>query len=263
MRVRSNWPGVLAVDAEVGLQRQRHVHARRDVDEGAAGPDGAVERAELVVLRRHDGAVVLLEDLGVLLERLVGAHEDHAELGELLLDRVVDDLGVVLRADAGEEGALGLRDAQLLEGVLDLVGHVIPRLLFALRGLAVVDDVVVVDLVQALGPHGHGPLEPVLVGAQPVLEHPVRLFLDGADLLDGGARQAALGFVEIDDVVVEGVFLSTILDLWLADHGASSRHRSRAGDGRRARFRGSREGGLETLPGAPGLILTYLIGIRP
>ena len=107
--------GVLAVDAEVGLERQRHVHARRHVDERAARPDRAVERGELVVLRRHDRAEVVLEDLGVLLERLVGAHEDDAELGELLLDGVVDDLGVVLRADAGQEAALRLGDAQPLE----------------------------------------------------------------------------------------------------------------------------------------------------
>ena len=107
--------GVLAVDAEVGLQRQRHLDALGHVDERAARPDRAVERGELVVLRRHDRAEVLLEDLRVFLERLVGAHEDDAELGQLFLDRVVDDLRVVLRADAGEELALSLRDAEPLE----------------------------------------------------------------------------------------------------------------------------------------------------
>jgi hypothetical protein len=107
--------GVLAVDAEVGLQRQRDLHALGDVHERAARPDRAVERRELVVLGRDDRAEVLPEDLRVLLERLVRAHEDDADLGELLADGVVDDLGVVLGADAGEELALRLRDAQPLE----------------------------------------------------------------------------------------------------------------------------------------------------
>src|SRR3712207_8991031 len=42
--------------AEVGLQGHVHAHALRDVDEGAARPDGRVERGELVVVRRDDRA---------------------------------------------------------------------------------------------------------------------------------------------------------------------------------------------------------------
>src|SRR5207244_6174099 len=105
-------------------------------------------------------------------EALVGAHEDHTDLLELLADRVVDDLGVVLGADAGEELALRLRDAKALERRLDLRGDVVPRLLFALGGLSVVDDLVEVDPVQALGPGWHRPLEEMLVRPQAELEHP-------------------------------------------------------------------------------------------
>ena len=158
----------------------------------------------------HHGPVVLAEDLRVLLEGLVRAHEHDAELGELLLDGVVDDLGVVLGADAGEELALGLRNAEALEGRLDLVGDVVPRLLFALRRLAVVDDLVEVDLVEAVRPHRHGPLEEVLVGPQARLEHPVRLFLDPADLLDRVERQAAFRLAEVCDVIVEGVLVAAV-----------------------------------------------------
>ena len=50
---------VLGVDAEVGLQRHLDVDARRHVDERAAGPHGAVERGELVVVRRDDRPEVL------------------------------------------------------------------------------------------------------------------------------------------------------------------------------------------------------------
>ena len=155
---------------------------------------------------------MLLEDLGVFLERLVGAHEHDADLRQLLADRVVDHLGVVLRADAGEELALRLGDAQLLEGRLDLLGDVVPRLLFALGRLAVVDDLVEVDAVETVGPVRHGTLDEVLVGAEAELEHPVRLVLEPADLLDGLARQPALGLAQVDDVVVERELVALVGD---------------------------------------------------
>ena len=149
---------------------------------------------------------------GYSLSALVGAHEDDAELGELFLDGVVDDLGVVLRADAGQELALGLGDAELLERLLDLLGDVVPGLLFAFGGLAVVDDLVEVDLGQVAAPGRHRPLQEVLVRAQPVVVHPLRLVLDGADLLDGLAAQAALDLLEVDEVVVEGVLVALVPD---------------------------------------------------
>ena len=69
---------VLRVDAEVGLERQLDPDALRHVDEGAARPDGAVQRGELVVVLRDDRPEVLLEDVLVLAERGVGVEEDDA-----------------------------------------------------------------------------------------------------------------------------------------------------------------------------------------
>ena len=62
----------------------------------------------------------------MLAQRRVHVHEQHALLLELLVDLVVDDLGLVLRADAGEELALGLGDAEPVERLLDVVGDVVP-----------------------------------------------------------------------------------------------------------------------------------------
>jgi hypothetical protein len=154
---------------------------------------------------------VLLEDLGVLLERLVGAHEDDAQLGQLFLDRVVDDLGVVLRADAGQE----LRSASGMpsrSNVSLICPARRPTTLLALRRLAVVDDLVEVDVAQVAAPRWHRPLEEVLVGAQAELEHPVRLALERADLLDRVARQAALGLVEVDELVLEVELRAVVVD---------------------------------------------------
>ena len=131
---------------------------------------------------------------------------------KLLADGVVDDLGVVLRADAGEELALRLGDPEPLERRLDLLRDVVPRLLFALGRLAVVDDLVEVDPVEAIGPGRHRPLDEVVVGAEARLEHPVRLVLEAADLRDGVAGQAALGLAQVGDVVVEGELFASVGD---------------------------------------------------
>src|SRR5271157_5510575 len=117
---------VLRIDAEVRLEGDARIDPRRYVDEAAPGPDGAVERRELVVVVRDDLAEVLPDDVGVLLHRGVRVAEDDALRGQVLADLVVDRATVVLGADAAEVLALRLRDPELLERVLDVGGQVLP-----------------------------------------------------------------------------------------------------------------------------------------
>ena len=64
---------------------------------------------------------------GVLAQRGVGVEEEDALLLEVLADRVVDDLGLVLRGDTGDQALLlRLGDAELVVGVLDVLGQVLP-----------------------------------------------------------------------------------------------------------------------------------------
>ncbi len=137
---------VLGVDPEVGLQRHLDLDAGGHVDEGAARPDGRVQRGELVVVGRDDRRPVLADEVLVLAKGGVHVGEDHALGLELLVDLVVDGLGLVLGADAGEELALGLGDAEAVEGVLDVLGDLAPAALAALGGADEVVDVVEVDL---------------------------------------------------------------------------------------------------------------------
>ena len=118
---------VLRVDAEVGLERHLDPNARRDVDERAARPDGGVQRRELVVVLRDDRAHVLLDDVLVLAQARVHVEEEHALRLEVGLELVVHDLGLVLRADAGEVLLLRLRDPELVPGVLDVGAAGPPR----------------------------------------------------------------------------------------------------------------------------------------
>ena len=72
--------GVGGVDAEIGAQFHRTAHARRDVDEGAIGKDGAVQAGKIIVGDRHDAAQPLLHQIGIFLHRLADRTEDDAGL---------------------------------------------------------------------------------------------------------------------------------------------------------------------------------------
>ena len=175
---------VLGVDPEVGLERDVDLDAGRHVDERSAAPDRRVEGGELVVLDRDDRAEVLLDQVGILAQRRVGVDEDDALLLQVLAEAVVDDLRLVLGADAGQELALGLGNAQLVEGVLDLRRHVVPGLALAVGRLHVVVDVVEVQLGEVAAPGRRRLLAEDLERLEPELAHPVRLVLHLGDLVD-------------------------------------------------------------------------------
>ena len=133
------------------------------------------------------------EELRVLLQRGVGVEEDDALLLELLVDLVVDHLGLVLRRDTGHQtGLLGLRDAQLVVGVLDVGRQVVPAGRLLLGRADEVLDVVEVDPVELGTPGRHRLALEELVALQPQVEHPLRLALQRRDVGDDLGGQTAL-----------------------------------------------------------------------
>src|SRR5215203_1945025 len=207
---------VLRVDAEVRLKRDIHADARRDVHERAARPYGRVQRRKLVVVRRDDGPEVLAHDVLVLAQARVHIQEDDALLFKLLLQGVVDDLGLVLCPDTGQALPLGLRDAEFLEGVLYVVGHIVPGAPLVLHGPDVVVDVVEVHLGEVAAPGRGRLLEERLQRLQPELQHPLRLVLmlgdHGYDLqvypLPRGPEEVLLRVAEAVLVLVEPKLLN-------------------------------------------------------
>src|SRR5438477_5766665 len=197
---------VLAVDAEIGLQRDLDLHSRGDVHERTAGPHRRVERGHLVVVRGDHRAEVLLDDVSVLFERGVRVHEDHAELLEILADVVVDDLAVVLRPDDGEVLLFGLRDPELVERVLHVAGHVLPALRALVGREDVVIDVLEVERGEVGAPGGHGARLEVPQRLETPLQHPVGLVLEGlADLADDLSREALVFHIVRRFLVVRAV----------------------------------------------------------
>ena len=102
--------------------------ALRDVHERAAGPYGGVQRSELVVACWNDRAEVLLEDLRVFLQTGIGVKEDDALCFKVLTQLVVDDLGLLLGGNTGNQALFfSLGDAQFVVGVLDVFWKIFPR----------------------------------------------------------------------------------------------------------------------------------------
>ena len=68
--------------------------------------------ANLLSFGRDDRAEVLAHEVGVLANRGVHVAKQHAEAFQVLAVAVKDDLGLVLRRDAGEVLALGFGNAR-------------------------------------------------------------------------------------------------------------------------------------------------------
>ena len=163
----------------------------------------------------------------MLADRRVGVDEDHALLLQVLAQAVIDDLRLVLGADAGQELALGLGNAQLVEGVLDVGRDVVPALALAVGRPHVVVDVVEVELGEVAAPGRRRLLPEDLQGLEAEVAHPLRLVLHLRDLADDLARQslAALERVVLFRVV-EPVLVVVLdarnLEVQIGRHGGWS-----------------------------------------
>ena len=144
----------LGVEAEVALQRKIEFGALGHVDKRAARPHGTVQCRKLVVGGRDERHKLLVDERLPLrvVQGLLDAGVDDAHLGRRVLHVVVDELGVVLRADARQVATLGLGDAQALKGALDVVGHRLPVVLLVGVGFDVGDDVVHVQALDGGAP---------------------------------------------------------------------------------------------------------------
>ena len=207
------------------------MYALWHVDEGTARPCRGVQCAELVVFRRHDLAEILADQIRVFADRGIGVNEDHALFLQIIANRIVDDLGFVLRRDAGDQTLLlRFRDAELVVGIADIVGKIFPTLRLLLDRLDIVLEIVGVEAAQINAPRGHRLVDESLVAAQTHVKHPLRLVLVGGDgpydvLVNAFLRRFA-GCVGIMPAVVVVTELADdlviLLDLVLVDAGTVS-----------------------------------------
>ena len=191
---------VLGIDPEVGLQGLIDDDIGGHVDERAARPHRRVEGGELVVVGRNDRPEVLTDQIWMLTDRGIHVAEDDTELLKVLAVAVEHDLGLVLGGDAGEVLPLRLRNPQLLVGVLDGIGEVLPLVHLPAGRLDVVVDVVEVEVGHIDGePLGHRALLKALQGPETEVPHPFGLLLHGRHLAHDRLVQPLLG---LEDVVL-------------------------------------------------------------
>ena len=156
-----------------------------------------MQGGELVVGRGDELHEVGADHVGVFAgERALHVGVDDAGFCDVLAHVVVDELGVVLRADARERFALGLWDAELLEGVLDVRGDVVPALLHVGLRADVGGDLVHIEAVDRRAPVRNGDLMVDFEGFQPECEHPVGVVLGAGDLAHDLGGEALFHAVE-------------------------------------------------------------------
>ncbi len=218
--------GILLVDAEIGREFHRAAHARRHIDERPVGEDGGVQRGIVVVALGHDGAEILLHQLGVFPNGFRDRAEDHARIGQFLLEGRGDGDGIeygidrdpVFGSNAGEHFLLTQRNAELLVGLEDLGIDLVERL----RRLVRLRSGVIVDIVEIyLGIADARPVrllhgQPAAIGVETPFQHPFRLFLLGRNEADDVFAQALGGLLHLDDgleailVLIDVDFLNAI-----------------------------------------------------
>ena len=120
---------------------------------------------------------------------------------------MVDDFGLVLGADAGEELAFGFGNAEPVEGTLDVLGDVVPTLALLFGGAEVVEDVVEVDGAEVGAPGRHRLGEEDLERVVTEAAHPLGFVLDFRDLIDDLMGQAFFGLEDGLFLIVEAVLV--------------------------------------------------------
>ena len=106
-----------------------------------------------MVARRDELHEILVHHVGVLaLECALHIGIYDALRSHFVLDIVVHELGIVLRADAGKRFALRLRDAEPLERVFDVLRDVLPVVFHIGLGADVGRDMIHVQALDGRAP---------------------------------------------------------------------------------------------------------------
>ena len=211
------------IQTEIGLQRNLHGHALRHVHKGTAGPDCTVQSRKLMVCRRHQLHEVLADHVRIFAVHgtlQIGIH--YAQIGNFLPHVMVHQFGVILCSHAGKGLSLCLRNAQTLEGILDVLRHVGPLGFHIGIGADIGDNVVHVQPVDRRTPVRHLQFVVDLEGVQTELLHPDRIVLFFGDLFYQCRCQAGIDLIGIGFCIFNIVDTSVnICDLLFFFHAFS------------------------------------------
>ena len=189
-------PGPLGVEPEIRLERNLQMHALRDIHKRAARPDCTVQGCKLMICRRNQLHEMIPDHVRIrAMQRAFDVRVDNAQLLGEVLNIVVNQLRVVLSANARKRLPFRLRNAKALEGILDLLRHAVP----VVRHLCVRADIGR-DVLHIQSFNGRTPVRHlgVIVDFQRLhaeIMHPLRVIFLFGYLLDNLRGQAFLDAV--------------------------------------------------------------------
>ena len=126
----------------------------------------------------------------------------------MFLNRVIDHLGFILRAESRQKFTLRFRHAEFIEGALDIVGNIFPGFLAFLHRLDVVENILQIQRRKIGSPSWHGPLEKMIERLQAEVEHPLRLAFHARDIFHNLTAQTSFRFKRVVIIaVVEAIFI--------------------------------------------------------
>ena len=163
-----------------------------------------------MVRRRHELHEMSLNDIPVFPQCRFKVRVDDALLHQLFLNTVVYDFRIVLGSYAGQGRLFRLGNPQSVEGVLDVVGHVVPAGFHLRIGPNIGNDVVHMEFADIGTPNRIFQMVKNIQRFQTEIEHPFRFFFFCRNSPDDVFRQAGLGFIGIGKVLFKVIYIAEI-----------------------------------------------------
>ena len=171
-----------------------------------------MQRRKLMVCRRHKLHKMLMHHLRIgTVERALHIGINYALLFNLLTHIVVNKLRVILRTYTGKARLLCLRNTQTLEGVLNILGNILPLALHLGIRTHVGNDVFHIQAFNRRSPLRHLNAVINLQGFQTELAHPLWIVLFTRNLLNNFTRQALADAISVLILVTEVVKTSVYI----------------------------------------------------
>ena len=109
------------IQSEIGLQWNLHMHTCRNIYERTAGPDRAVQCRKLMVSGRNQLHEMAVHQIGIFsCQRAFHIRVYNALCCNLFAHVVINQLRIVLCADARQGSTLCIRDAQCFKRIFDI-----------------------------------------------------------------------------------------------------------------------------------------------
>ena len=244
-------PRTRSIQAEVALQRHRHLYPFWHVDKRTAGPGCVMQRRKFMVRRRNQSAEDRSDQIFILLDCRLKVHVDNALLGQRFMNIVVNDLRIILSTDTGERSFLRFRNAQTIKGITDILRQLFPASFHICTRPDIGIDMRHIKIGNIRHPRRNIQLIINFQRRQSLLEHPLRLFLLTRYFTNYFFRKAGISLKRILNLILNiidasiHIFDIASLFLFMLRH---FHHPSQRGDKHRNHFAQPRQPVRHRLP---------------